>query len=55
MTVRNNKRKRTQLREGNGIGLANIRERYTLRQVTGFSIEDEKDFFAVHLPLITTN
>lgn len=55
VTVRNNKRKRTQLREGNGIGLANIRERYTLRQVTGFSIEDEKDFFAVHLPLITTN
>ncbi len=55
VTVKNNKRKRTHLKEGNGMGLTNISERYTLRQVIGFSIEDEKDFFAVHLPLIASS
>lgn len=52
LVVKNNKKKRTRLIQDTGMGLANITQRYDLRKVGGFRIEDSNDFFSVHLPLI---
>jgi len=52
--VKNNKQERNRLNPGSGMGLKNIEERYSLQNVEGFKIEDTKDNFIVHLPLITS-
>jgi len=52
IVIKNNKRQRRNLDSSNGVGLPNIEERYKLRRVDGFVIDESEDSFTVTLPLI---
>jgi LytS/YehU family sensor histidine kinase len=52
LVVHNNKKSRTNLEGSNGIGLANIDQRYSLHKVDSFSVQNLSDSFTVNLPLI---
>lgn len=50
--VSNNIRKRSHLNGSSGIGLKNIAERYKLREINGFNIDESNNQFTVTLPLL---
>lgn len=51
LVVSNNTRARKNLSDGSGLGLSNIRERYKLHKIEGFSVQDQGQIFRVELPL----
>ncbi len=52
LVIQNNKRKRTVLAEGNGMGLQNIRDRYQLLTKQDFIVDETPNLFTVKLPVI---
>ena len=52
LVIRNNRKSRSQLNPGNGIGLQNIKDRYALLSAKQPIIDPTPDFFTVKLPLI---
>lgn len=52
LVVRNNKAARTNLQEGNKMGLQNIKDRYALLGVDSVEIKDTPTGFLVKLPLL---
>jgi len=52
ISVKNNKRERTNLAGSSGLGLENIASRYILHNIEGFVIRDTEQFFEVQLPII---
>lgn len=52
LVVQNNKKERKNITTGNGLGLQNIRDRYSLLTTEALVVQDAEHFFTVKLPLI---
>jgi len=52
LLITNNKKHRSKLSEGSGMGLENIRKRYELNGENGFEVDDSASHFTVKLPLL---